>query len=382
MITNSIHREVSVEQKASRESVFVHAHSSLSLGLPLSLVLRSFIIGIATCVLCEMASGERIPLKQPEITIDIGDTSKDWEHYDFDKKKYVFQDSRATVRRDAQTGDFFVDYYGPKGEKKYTAVWTPMSQFVLTVESNVTVSDSGKGFHYNYTLLNAEDSLQAARRFILCGTPLPEAFDLPSAKWRFLRIWKGSGDFICLRPDGDALRGVEPGETLQGFSFLSPLLPAVLAVKAIGYGERFLRDYSPYEEVPYSIERAFTPYLMTNDCVSGKTVGPGKSTVQITALRAYFDASIEQGWLEDGPYRDKLKAALDVLLSQHEAGKTDAVLEGLKNVQEMVENVYRRKNSPMLSEAYALLHFNAEYLLKHYKEEVEEAQADGDKGAK
>lgn len=370
MTTNKLAGLMTVGRRTSRAVAFGRNLPLLSSGLLIAFVLRIFIIGIVTCMFCKIASGERIPLKRPEITIDMGDTSKDWEQYDFEKKKYVFQDSHATVRRDAQTGDFLVDYYGPKGEKKYMAAWTPLSQFALTVEGNVTVAEIGEGFRYDYTLSNAENSVQTVRRFILTKTSLPDKFDLPSKKWEFLRIWKGSGKFVCLRPDGNELRGVEPGETLYGFSFVSPLLPAVLEAKAIGYGETFLRNYSPYEEVPYSVERAFTPYLTTNDCVSGKVVGPGAAAVQIEALYDYFETSIEQGWLEVGAYRDEVKALLVFALSAHELRKTAQVLRTLTTIQEKVSAVYAQEDSPMLSEAYALLHFNIDYLLANYEKDL------------
>ena len=60
---------------------------------------------------------------------------------------------------------------------------------------------------------------------------------------------------------------------------------------------------------------------------------------------------------------------LETALQAHDAGNAAAVLTALKDLDVLIEEVYGRKDSPILSEAYALFHFNIAYLLEHYKED-------------
>ena len=130
-------------------------------------------------------------------------------------------------------------------------------------------------------------------------------------------------------------------------------------------------------ELPWSIDRFVSARngLLT-DAAKGLTVAPGLSTVELPALREYFKISIEQGWLEEGGYRDRLGALLDEVLRQHEAGEVDAVLVTLEEIQKLVGDVYAEEDSPILSEAYALLHFNIAYLLGNYKKDLVKAEVE------
>ncbi len=92
--------------------------------------------------------------------------------------------------------------------------------------------------------------------------------------------------------------------------------------------------------------------------------------------------SITQGWLEESEALDQFKVIIAKLMRLHTTAQAIEVLDedskahhdqALQNVlpqlqklADYTQKIYKQKDTPLLSEAYALFHFNTEYLLKNY----------------
>lgn len=334
--------------------------------------MRRYAATLAACAMCATTTSARVPFREPDIKVILGDTSKDWQIYDSKTGNYVGLDSHASLSRDESTGEFVFEYRGPEGSEAYTTRWTPRSQLSLTVATDVSQQENNDIYRYSYEIFNAKESRQAMSRLIYCNTPKAESFELPSDEWRFLSIWRERGDYQCLRPASDSgIAGLKAGDNLRGFTVSSPFLPTVLDAKAIGEGAPGVRGNSPYHDLPESVERALIAYTGSfDDCVNGQVVGPGGLTVRVPELEKFLEASIRNGWLAENAPRERIRELIELILRAHGEGHTGAVLDTLYELQELVKKVYESKSSPILSEAYALFYFNIEYLLKNYKKDV------------
>lgn len=340
----------------------------------------ALLIGIVMFLLCQELHAARSPLTPPNLDIELGDTKEDLYTTDPDTGNEIAVDSEATVSFDEGRGAFVFEYKPLTSKSKNTIVWPIASRIEMTVELEVHRESSTGALIYIYEPDVATESKQMLQHFILeIGGEDTRSVNPDSLwkekKWTSRRITRSwGGDFWSwarIYPGLTMEERASPGQ----LSLVSVALPKLAHCWARGIAPEITAERAdasaPWGEVPYSIEKALSKHNdIFVDAAKGVTVAPGLETVELPALMLYFETSIEQGWMETGAYRDEVKALLTSALSAHEQRKTAQVLRTLTSIQEKVSAVYAQGNSPMLSEAYALLHFNIDYLLANYEKDL------------
>lgn len=329
-----------------------------------------------------LSAAERRPLEKPEYDTSLGDTSRDIEIRDTEIGRYVFRDSEATVTFDASKGRYDFRFKDEEGTWR-EAYWVPYSNIDVTLAANVSLSEEGR-FEYHY----GADVLPTSVRHLTAITleilsDVSEIRDLgklgsperirrmEAGEWVGKELSRDWGRRLWRWWRFTANLSREEQYTSGSLSLVSQGLPTPMPCWIQGDGSGLFSEHEPR----LSLSRFHgAGQGILKDAAKGLTVAPGLETVELPALREYIDVSIAQGWLEEGDYREKLRALLDKALGQHKTGEVDAVLTSLEEIQKLVGEVYAEEGSPVLSEAYALLHFNIDYLLENYKEDLDRVE--------
>jgi hypothetical protein len=243
-------------------------------------------------------------------------------------------------------------------------------------------------FDYNYTLFNKPTSEQRIWVFaVFTKTYRDSISNIKSPSWDY-GIPKNEF-FASVRwtPSDDL--DLQPNSSANGFGIVGNGLPGIVDVYAEGYHEPpSFPDGMATDSIPgYS---DLTPY---GPGVVGKTIGPVLSPEPFVAINfldtllSYTRQSVELGWLKDGPEgagRDNdcdpdekpddgivknlenrlLKARNE--LNEGSTVKASPIGAG-RELEKFIKKVERisKHSDIMTSEAYALLKYNAEYLLEH-----------------
>lgn len=301
---------------------------------------------------------------------------------DVETHRYVSRDSEATVTYDASRGRYDFRFKDHEGVWR-NAHWLPNSNIDVTIAASVTVAEEG-GFQYNYTVDVLPTSVRHLRRItleFLSDTKESGGLSEISGPERGRR-W-GAGKWVGRELSKDWGRRLwtwsrftenlsrEERHTSGMLSLISQGWPKPMPCWIQGDGSGL---FSEHEPVPSLSRFHGERQGIMKDAAKGITVAPGLETVKLPALLEYFEVSVEQGWLEVGEYREPLRKLLDDAMRQHEAGEVDAVFSRLEEIQKLVGEVYKEEDSRILSEAYALFHFNIDYLLRNYEKDLEEIE--------
>jgi len=165
------------------------------------------------------------------------------------------------------------------------------------------------------------------------------------------------------------LNAINPGKTLAGFSLRTNSLVGIIAFYA--EGDHPLPKFPP-GMAPDSIPGYddLTPY---GAGVVGKTVGPVLPPDPFIAasfldtLASYKHQAFALGWITNKGILNSLDQKLDNARKQLERGNTKAA----KNILgAFINEVDAQKDKHLSSEAYALLKYNAEYLIEKLEEQI------------
>lgn len=319
-------------------------------------------------VVSQCAIAERMQLQKPEYDTDLGDTSQDIQVKAADGSGYIGSDSHAEARFDASTGTYYFRFKSDDGNT-YEAYWLPNSNIDATISANVKVFDEGL-LGYTYEIMVLSTSVRQLQRVtieilsdVAPGQPSDEGWNGRVLTRDNRRLWTWT---IGLEE-----APVQKVQKSTELSIKSKGLPSLVPCWIRGDGNDLYSEQWPVESVG-KFHSSRQGILV--DAARGVTVAPGGRKVDLPMLRTYFDTSIQQGWLEDGAYRDELRVLLDDAMRDHERAERGGVLLSLHKLLRKVESVYAQKDSPILSEAYALLHFNCKYLLDHYGKEESESR--------
>jgi len=234
---------------------------------------------------------------------------------------------------------------------------------------------------YAYQLANLAESKQKVWQFyVLTRVPGSHLANIRSTKY-----W-GAGvperDSIASVRWGTATdNDIAPGESRDGFSFESPSPPGIVDYYAEGYHKlpSFREGMAP-DSIPGYDD--LTPY---GPGIVGKTVGPvlpPEPFVPMTFLdtiASYKHQAAALGWVgQEGFLRqldEKLDQARDQLSKGHikqARDKVEEFVKKLENEAKKTEKDQDKKNDKkwVRSEGYALLKFNAEYLIEKLDEQI------------
>jgi len=243
------------------------------------------------------------------------------------------------------------------------------------------VRTSSQTLQYAYQVTNHRDSRQKVWQFyVMTAVPARYVEKIHSAEH-----W-GAG-----MPQEDSIASVRwgtatdydivPGESRGGFSFESPSPPGIVDYYAEGYHNppSFPEGMAP-DSIPGYDD--LTPY---GPGIVGKTVGPVLPPDPfvtrdfLDTLASYKHQAAALGWVGQDVFLNQLDEKLDQARDQLAKGHTkqaiDKVQEFLKKIEHEAKKTEKdqdKKNDKkwVTSEGYALLKFNAEYLIEKLEEQI------------
>ncbi|MBU0474672.1 MAG: hypothetical protein KKF62_10970 [Bacteroidetes bacterium] len=244
--------------------------------------------------------------------------------------------------------------------QKYGGFGATMPEYLpknlLRAEVNCTVSKSQYGLLFNYSVKNGSDSQQKILNF---GVEKPYEFakagtDNPNNKWGHyypddldLILWSIHETIFDFPFDF-----IDFGEQRKGYKLETD-------AQIIYIGNFYIQGKNGKESYDdrYLLENSF----------SGKTLCgkyPSDSFTSqnfIDTLKTYSDISYTLGWIKNKGLLNSLQVKLEQAKSQLEKGKPKQTINSLTA---FINEVEAQNEKGLTSEAYALLKFNAEYLIE------------------
>ncbi|MBU1598521.1 hypothetical protein KKG61_00170 [bacterium] len=276
-----------------------------------------------------------------------------------------------------ETGDYKIYYTGYNGERKYY-ILEPKDKIVVYVKSEVEFDPDSGTYKYSYGVISGASSVQDIESFgivydrekvsvttlISPNDDWFEGFHITFPYWDWAYVGADKG-------------GIEPDTSVTGFSAVGSGLPGIVNCYADGYAE--LWTFSNYEgEIAASQEDIFLyensdetnllEYIPTDLGVAGKTVGP-IAPLEVFEPLSFLDNLVslkEQayslGWIDNKGILNSLDQKLEAAKKNIQKGKINTA----KNILEaFINEVEAQKEKHLSSEAYALLKFNAQYLIEN-----------------
>lgn len=225
-------------------------------------------------------------------------------------------------------------------------------------ESIRCVVDKGETFRYHYEIENSLNSAQRIWSFLICTDAQLDSIVAPEG-WRS-SLTLGVQDIRRVEWwASDTTDFIMPGSTLRNLSISSPHLPSILSYYAEGWFDLPKVNVEPDSIVGGG--NIFERYKQ------GSAIGPKAPPVPFEPLQfldtliSYKHQAFALGWIKEEGIVTSLDAKLEAARPQIIADRPSA-----KNILESFVNELDALNTQgdqITSEAYALLKFNAQYLI-------------------
>jgi len=234
----------------------------------------------------------------------------------------------------------------------------------VDVTINSTTNMEIDVYEYKYTTKVNENSTQQLEEFFI--EIYSDISEIISPEGWLGLLSRGVNSTIVWGSD-DKIFDVAIGQSLNGFSIKAQGLPAIVKFYARGYVE--IPEF-PFGEAPPQ-ELVVGDDIFENS-VQGKTIGP-KSPPDpfdhldfLDSLRGYIPQAGQLEWAAGEDFTAELSGLLDDARSRLAAGDSAGAAASLVSFTGLVEQASRGEGPPataLTSEGYALLFFNAQYLL-------------------
>jgi len=281
---------------------------------------------------------------------------------------------RDTITYDNVSGDYIIKYfpedeYGNKIDSAVIVLFEPATKIDPRVVCTAYEAGSANGFVYNYTCSNGIGSRQNLIDFTLeFGRNIFVIDRTPADGWRSIRENDIEEEKLIVghRWDWHGDSGLKPGRSWLVGAIESNGLPAIVNAYFQGKTKRSVLafpDEGPGYELTLQLMQLRTfPF----NRVARKTIGPVSPPASFVALSfldtliSYKHQALALGWISNEGIANSLDQKLENARKQLEHGNDKAA----KNMLEAFLNeVEAQKDKHLTSEAYALLKFNAEYLI-------------------
>ncbi len=214
-------------------------------------------------------------------------------------------------------------------------------------------------YAYRYSLVSAPTSEQSVEGFFVDHNSTIDSVGSPNQ-------WLGSPEegSVVMWGAGTETDRIQPGGQLQGYSIGSPGIPSIFQFYVAGY-------------VPIPSFDEITPdSVIGNDVFEnsfkGRTVAPKDPPTPFNGLnildtiKSHINQSRTLGWITTQQTADKYIRLIDSARSNLQANNRGVTKAKLDSV---LLNANADSSSTLTSEAYALLRFNAEYVLQRLRQE-------------
>jgi hypothetical protein len=213
----------------------------------------------------------------------------------------------------------------------------------------------GERLEYRYAVHNLQSSRQSVDEIHLSCSPSDAVSHTIQEGWDYYPHYPERA-FLHWSASDSPANVISVGETDSSFSYRASGLPSI--------GTSYLRGQNtrPLKPVSDVIE----------DVRSNSTVGvticaedpamPFEPGALLDTLRTYPERSASLGWLDGRGIQRSLEAKLDNARRELDQDNLEAAAGVLRTLASEVE---AQRDKALSSEAYALLSFNAEYLIEH-----------------
>ncbi len=243
----------------------------------------------------------------------------------------------------------------------YSQTFEPGNKIKVVVTVAIQ-QDANLQLQFSYSVSNLSESLQKVWQFYL----IPKVQKNNISDSRSPNGWKLSmpeeGNDVQLRWGTPGGNEILPGKNLSGFQFDAGSL--------VGLVEYYSEGYTPPPSWQGDVEEDsipgyddLTPY---GPGIVGRTVGPVMPPDQFTpsvfidTLISYKHQSLALKWIDNAGIANSLDQKLEN--AKKKLASSDSV--AARNILEaFVNEVEAQKDKHLTSEAYALLKFNAQYLI-------------------
>ncbi len=265
----------------------------------------------------------------------------------------------------------------------------------VNVHAEISVNSSAKLYYYSYTLTSDGINSGNINRFEIdisrdlnsimidtVGLRFENNFAEASFRRHFPalqekiipvgfpnspKFWDGGiTNNLTARFSGSELL-IKPGETLSGFTMMSKGVPGIRhCIASPDFDIDILYPMTPdMPDTTYS----FKQVDLDREAVKfrGLTIGPTAPPVNFVALDfldtiiSYKHQAFDLGWIDNQGIVNSLDVKLDNAKQHLEKGQTTPAINDL---QAFVNELEAQKDKHVSSEAYALLKYNAEYLIQ------------------
>jgi hypothetical protein len=256
------------------------------------------------------------------------------------------------------------------GTTAFSQVYRPQNQATVFFKPLVTINSDSE-FTYSYTVTSSPASKEIFDHFglflndsLLIENQTP--IQAPTNKKWYI---DGSFGFISGTPASRFLEippdnGLAPGESMT-FSFESRGLPSIQPYYAQSFAPPYrAAEYDSLLEAGYT-EAQLSPDWKKNS-YKGVTIAPYvfysplSASAWLDTLISYKHQALALGWIDNQGIANSLDQKLDNAKSKLQRGDTTAAKNSL---QAFVNEVEAQNGKHLTSEAYALLKFNAQYLI-------------------
>lgn len=308
---------------------------------------------------------ERRPLQRPVLRLESTFTTKRYVGIDPRTGEGRYEAHQGKVTLDEKTGNYLITWIGTDGKLK-TIVFEPSIKVDVIVEAHVQYEEARRKFRYSYKLRNLKSSQQKLYSFILQTKAPLYRIMLPDEGWIFgpmhgFKVQEGVWmDWADVKHDR---LGIPPGQEIEDISFESSGLPGIVGCYVRGYAEpmRGVGEDGMPEEI------ADTVYDASFKWPYGRTIGPVAPPEPfqprefLQSLMAMLEESLSLGWIDRVEtvnfFKSKLAKAEQAMRSKDYALTKSAL-------REVIEEAEKLKETKITSEVYAILRFNAQYLIE------------------
>jgi len=276
--------------------------------------------------------------------------------------------SQTSVLFDSTAGNYRIQYVGERGPME--VIFEPSTKIEPIINAVVSADREKASLRYTYTAALKAESKQHLLSIMIEFQSDLNGYQVPNETWvadsfSFTRIWEWSN--VKKDPRGlwvEAL-DVGPGTALSGFVLWSNGLPAIVSCHFMGNALGVMFPDEPPQDVEDLVDSLES---FPSNTVKGKTLGPKDLPYPFTALSfldtitSYKHQSADLGWIINKGIINSLDQKLENARKLLVQGNNKAAKNTLEAFVNEVEAL-NKKGKQLTSEAYALLKFNAEYLI-------------------
>ena len=286
-----------------------------------------------------------------------------------------------SITYDSLSGDWIVTYQGSEGPIE--AYFVPATKIHPTVRASI--GETGDTLLYRYTLTNEALSQQRLINFrvSLHSTVLNDT--RPNSQWRsrhsdLVNGWYWGHTLVNADGGPGSDMGVPADSSVGGFSIQSFGLPAIVNSYFQGLTGTVTFVESPPKEV-YDLLRPLRAFPINE--VLRRAVAPADPPTPFNGLgfldtiKSYVNESRTLNWITTQATANKYTALIDSAKANLAAIPPQRGIAKAK-LDSVLVNVYPDSAAGLLtSEAYALLRFNTEYVMKKLRVEDSDHQEEG-----